>query len=85
MSKVAHVGDSVSPFQVTDRLSLDLEPIHVNNGASSKEPTCQRSRHKRRKVDPWVRKIPWRKVWQPTPVSLPGESYGQRSLVGCSP
>ena len=22
----------------------------------------------------WVRKIPWRRVWQPTPVFLPGES-----------
>ena len=34
--------------------------------------------------DPWVRKIPWRRKWQPTPVFLPGESYGQ-SLAGCSP
>ena len=35
--------------------------------------------------DPWVRKIPWRRVWQPTPVFLPGESHGQNSLVGYSP
>ena len=34
---------------------------------------------------PWVGKIPWRKKWQPTPVSLPEKSHGQRSLVGCSP
>ena len=27
---------------------------------------------------------PWRRKWQPTPVFLPGESQGQRSLVGCS-
>ena len=27
----------------------------------------------------------WRRTWQPTPVSLPGESHGQRSLVGYSP
>ena len=33
----------------------------------------------------WVRKIPWRKKWLPTPVFLPGESHGQRSLVGYSP
>ena len=32
----------------------------------------------------WV-KILWRREWQPTPVLLPGESYGWRSLVGCSP
>ena len=30
-------------------------------------------------------KIPWRRKWQPTPVSLPGKSHGQRSLAGCSP
>jgi len=33
----------------------------------------------------WVRKIPWRRKWQPTPVFLPRESHGQRSLVGYSP
>ena len=32
--------------------------------------------------DPWVRKIPWRRKWQPPPVFLPGESHGQRSLEG---
>ena len=32
-----------------------------------------------------VRKIPWRRAWQPTPVFLPGESHGQRSLAGYSP
>ena len=35
--------------------------------------------------DPWVAKIPWRRKWQPTPVFLPGEFHGQRSLVGYSP
>ena len=35
--------------------------------------------------DPWVRKILWRRKWQPTPVLLPGESHGQRSLVGYCP
>ena len=35
--------------------------------------------------DPWVRKIPWRRAWQPTPVFLPRESHGQRSLAGCRP
>ena len=33
---------------------------------------------------PVVRKIPWRRKWQPTPVFLPGESHGQRSLQGYS-
>ena len=35
--------------------------------------------------DPWVRKIPWRREWQPTPVILPGELCGQRNVVGYSP
>ena len=33
---------------------------------------------------PWVRKIPWRRKWQPTPVFLPGESHRQRSLADYS-
>ena len=35
--------------------------------------------------DPWFGKIPWRRAWQPTPVFLPGEFHGQRSLAGCNP
>ena len=35
--------------------------------------------------NPWVTKIPWRRKWQLTPVFLPGEFHGERSLVGCSP
>ena len=35
--------------------------------------------------DPWVRKITWRRKWQPTPVILPGEFHEQRSLAGYSP
>ena len=38
----------------------------------------------RLRFDPWVRKIPWRRAWLPTPVLLPGESHGQRSLEGYS-
>ena len=42
-------------------------------------------RPKRGGFDPWVRKIPWRRKWQPTPVLLHGGSHGRRTLVGCSP
>ena len=34
---------------------------------------------------PWVRKIPWRRKWQPTALHLPGKFHGQRSLAGYSP
>ena len=54
------------------------------SGASGKETVSQDQRHKRQGFNPWVGKIPWR-TWQPTPVFLPGESCGQRSLVGYSP
>ena len=40
---------------------------------------------KRHGFDPWVRKIPWRRKWQPAPAFLPGEFHGQRSLAGCRP
>ena len=40
---------------------------------------------KRCGFDPWVRMIPWRREWHPTPIFLPGKSYGQRSLMGYSP
>ena len=46
---------------------------------------CQQRRHKRREFNPGIRKIPWRRTWQLTPVFLPGESLGQRSLVGYGP
>ena len=38
----------------------------------------------RHEFNPWVRKIPWRRKWQCTPVLLPGKSHGQRSLAGYS-
>ena len=52
---------------------------------SDKEPPCQCRRHKRCGFSPWVGKIPWSRAWQPTPVFLPGEFHGQRSLAGYSP
>ena len=54
-------------------------------GASGKEPTCQCRRHKRHGFHFWVGKILWRRAWQPTPVFLPGQSHGQRSLAGYGP
>ena len=39
---------------------------------------------KKTTFDPWVRMIPWRRKWQPTPVFLPEKSLGQRSLAGYS-
>ena len=45
---------------------------------SGKEPVCQCRRHG---FNPWIRKIPWRKAWQPTSVFLTRESHRQKSLL----
>ena len=51
-------------------------------GPSSKESTHW---YRRLTFDSWVGKIPWRRAQQSTPVFLPGESHGQRSLGDYSP
>ena len=68
-------------------LSLDfpggsvVKNLPANTGdTSNKETQCRR--HRRCGFDPWVRKTPWRRNWQPTPLSLPGKFRGQRSLAG---
>ena len=49
---------------------------------SGKEFACQCRRHR---FEPWVRKIPWKRKWQPTPVFLSRKFHGQRCLAGYSP
>ena len=49
---------------------------------SGKECTCQ---YRRRRFNPWIGRIPWRRSWQLTPVFLLGKSHGQRNLEGYSP
>ena len=51
-------------------------------GATDKERACQFRRHKRSGIDPWIKKIPWRRKWKPTLIVMPGEFHEQRSLVG---
>ena len=50
-----------------------------------KNSLANTGRHKRHAFNPWVRKILWRRAWQPTPVFLPGESHRQGNLAGYSP
>ena len=54
-------------------------------GGSGKESAYQCRRRRRLRFSPWGGKIPWRTKWQPTPIFLPGQFHGQRSLVGYSP
>ena len=78
--RLLHVERRLSPW-ATSRDSVQL----LSPGAATKELprwyrgkefTCQCSRCR---FDPWVRKIPWKRKWQPTPVFLPGSSHGQRT------
>ena len=52
---------------------------------SGKESACQYRGYRRLGFDSWVRKIPWRRKWQPSLAFLPGKFHGQRSLEGYSP
>ena len=58
-----------------------MRDLGFPGGASGDESGCPGRRHRRCGLDPWVGKIPWRRAWQPTPVFLPGASYGRRSLT----
>ena len=62
-------------------LSLQNAIFLFNCFHSSKKSTCK---CKKCRFDPWVGKIPWRRKWQPTPVFLPGQFRGERSLGDCS-
>ena len=50
---------------------------------SGEESACQHRRLKSFGINPWVRKISWRRKWQPALVFLPEKSHEQRDLVGC--
>ena len=75
----------ISLWQISSNLRRTSSEQGFPHGSSGKEPACQCSRCRRWRFDPWVRKSPWRRAWQPTLVLFPGESHGWRSLVGCSP
>ena len=70
--------DHVTP---KDYFTKNMIRSRIAKWLSDKESACQ----SRCGFNPWVRKIPWRREWQPAPVLLPGKFHGQRSLVGYSP
>ena len=63
-----------------DNLAVFYEEKLFSGGSVGKESACWRLG-----FDSWVRKIPWKGEWQPTPVFLPEEFHGQGSLAGYSP
>ena len=74
------VGREWETFTTLKNSSVDFP-----GGTSSKAPTCQCKRHKRCRfkhcIEPGILHA-WRRAWQPTPVFLPGEPHGERSLAG---
>ena len=72
-------------FLFLHRKNVEAILYGLSGGASSKEPECQCRDLKRCWFNPWVRKIPWRRAWQSTPVFLLGESHGQKTLAGYIP
>ena len=73
-----HISDHLEYVTIIVRVWASQVMLVVKNPPAKAED-------KRHGFDPCVRKIPWRRAWQPTPVFLPGESYGQRTLSGYSP
>ena len=69
------------PMDWTLSLALQVDYLPLL-WLSSKESACQVGDPG---LTPWVRKIPYRRKWQPTPIFFFGKSHGQRSLVGYNP
>ena len=78
--EASHIDVTSGSFCVSEVFTWSF-PV----GSAGKEATCQRRRHKRHQFDLWVRKLPWRRKWQPTPVFLPRNFHGQESLAGYGP
>ena len=82
------VGNHQEALETTNVVFLKLNPdvfvSRASQGALVKNLPANAG-DMRCGFNPWSRKISWRRAWQPTPVFLPGESHGQRSLEGYSP
>ena len=72
----------VKKIKVIVELGKFLSLLGFPGGSDGKEIFLQ---GRRSGSDHWDMKIPWRREWLSTPVFLPGEFYGLRGLVGCSP
>ena len=83
LSKAQH-GSELGRRRALDREDETFSgfTIRIPRWLSDKRSHRQFRRHG---FDPWVRKIPWRRKWQPTPVFLPGKFHGQRTVAGYSP
>ena len=83
-----HCGQKELKYRTVkkDEGGLPLPSIHASQAIlGAKNLPANAGDIKKYEFNPWVRKIPWRRKRQPTPVFLPGKYHGQRSLVGYRP
>ena len=88
VQSLSHVWLFATPWIAASQASLSWaiflpnKLVGLPRWLSGEESACQCTRHG---LDPWVRKIPWRRKGEPSPVILPGKFHGPRSLAGYSP
>ena len=75
---VSFIGSHSFFFLSNKHLSNLYYMLDFPGGTSDKEPNCQCKRHRRLRFDPWVGKVPWRKVWQEKPGGL--QSLGSQRV-----
>ena len=84
-------GPSATHTESSEKITLPPASTGLPGGSAGEESACQckrRRRHRRLGFSPWVRKIPWRREWQPKdPLQDPclGEVHEPRNLAGYSP
>ena len=69
------------PQYIANNVQSSVRILRVFPVVQWKRICLQYMRHQRHRFNRCIRKIPWRRKWQPTPVFLPGESHGKRSLA----
>ena len=80
LMSLLEIGDFRAHIKISSLFLLSGLPRWI----SDKEFACQHRRHRSCVFNPWVGKMPWRRKWQLTPVSLFVKSHVQRSLKGCT-
>ena len=84
IAKTQHCKALIFQFKNNSKQIKAYLELGFPGGVSGKEPACQ-CRKIRNTGSISIRKIPWRRKWQSTPVFLSGESHGQKSLPSYSP
>ena len=85
LGKIQLERDNPNTQKVLRRGKNNREPMILEGFPGGSDGKAPPAKWETWVFDPWDGKIPWKREWQWTPVYLPGEVHGQRSLVGYSP